>query len=376
MKIQKIRFEPFGGIIGTEDPIRLIWVDKEYLKNLGYCGGEIWEKEIKNHLNSPLEMEITITKKCNLNCPICYADSSYYGENVEKDKILKTLEIISEINVFHVSFGGGEPLLHPNLIEFGEYARKLNLIPSITTNGTLINEDFVKKCKNIFGRINISIDLTKDHRDDSVNNEKILKKISLLKKYKIETGINHIITRTNFDDLEKIFEISKKYKVQDIFFLRIKPSGKGKERYKDLNLTKEQQKAFIKKIFYLGRKYKINFGIDCSFTPLVFKSKIPKKKLELLGVYGCIAGNILLTVDENGFVHPCSHLNFVICKIEDLKKSLEKDEFFGYFRERDKYLKGDCENCDVKDLCFGGCAVVNEFYGLNYSEKDPDIYCD
>jgi len=47
VKIQKIRFEPFGGIIGTEDPIRLIWVDKEYLKNLGYDGGEIWERKIK-----------------------------------------------------------------------------------------------------------------------------------------------------------------------------------------------------------------------------------------------------------------------------------------------------------------------------------------
>jgi len=321
-------------------------------------------------------MKITITKKCNLNCPICYEDSSYFGENVEKDKIFKTLEIISDINVFHVSFGGGEPLLHPNLIEFGEYARKLNLIPTITTNGTLINEDFVKRCKNIFGRINISIDITKDHRDNSVNNEKILEKISLLKKYKIETGINYIITRTNFDYLEKIFEISKRYKVQEIFFLRVKPSGKGKNSYKNLSLTREQQKDLIKKIFYSGRKYKINFGIDCSYAPLIFKSKIPKKKLELLGVYGCIAGNILLTVDENGLVHPCSHLNFVICKIEDLKESLEKNNLLNYFRERNKYLKGNCENCGVKDLCFGGCLAINEFYGLNYFEKDPDIYCE
>lgn len=41
MRIQKIRFEPFGGVIGTEHRVSLLWVDRDFLKSRGFDGGPV-----------------------------------------------------------------------------------------------------------------------------------------------------------------------------------------------------------------------------------------------------------------------------------------------------------------------------------------------
>ena len=79
---------------------------------------------------------IEITNICNLNCSFC--------SKVEKPKRTMTKEefthILSEIkpytdNIYlHVK---GEPLLHPNLIDFLHIAEEHNIKVNLTTNGVL-----------------------------------------------------------------------------------------------------------------------------------------------------------------------------------------------------------------------------------------------
>ena len=96
---------------------------------------------------------IEITNACNLSCPFCIKNKrnitymTYENYKYIIDKIKNYTEEI----YFHIL---GEPLMHPDIINFIDYANKSNLLVNITTNGYLINN--LKDTKDIH-RLNISI---------------------------------------------------------------------------------------------------------------------------------------------------------------------------------------------------------------------------
>ena len=96
---------------------------------------------------------IEITNACNLSCPFCIKNKrkiNYMTLENYKYIINKVKDYTREIYL-HIL---GEPLLHPNIIDFIEYATKENLEVNITTNGYLINN--LNNNKNIH-RLNISL---------------------------------------------------------------------------------------------------------------------------------------------------------------------------------------------------------------------------
>ncbi|MDR2658892.1 MAG: radical SAM protein [Spirochaetaceae bacterium] len=119
-----------------------------------------------------LSFNVAITKHCNLNCAYCYAfspvaEESYYDIDVFKKDIRRISELTNR-RIKNFSISGGEPLLHPELADFLESARKyFDWLPQenignifIITNGTLLlkqPESFWNSCKEN----NIEIRITK-----------------------------------------------------------------------------------------------------------------------------------------------------------------------------------------------------------------------
>lgn len=96
---------------------------------------------------------IEITNACNLNCSFCIKNKrkiNYINLDNYKYIINKIKPYTKEIYM-HIL---GEPLLHPNIIDFIEYASKEGLLVNITTNGYLINN---LKNNNKIHRLNISL---------------------------------------------------------------------------------------------------------------------------------------------------------------------------------------------------------------------------
>lgn len=100
---------------------------------------------------------IEITNYCNLACSFC--------SKVERPRRMMTLEefdhILKEVryltdNIYlHVK---GEPLLHPNIIDFLKLAERYNLGVNLTTNGTLFSKisNELGKCTSLH-KINFSL---------------------------------------------------------------------------------------------------------------------------------------------------------------------------------------------------------------------------
>ena len=151
---------------------------------------------------------LEITNNCNLNCTFCIKnrrEPKFMSFNDFKT-ILSKLENHTKYLYFHIL---GEPLLHPKINEFIDYASNKFKI-NITTNGFLI--DRVKDNKNI-RQINISLhsynESYKISLEDYMNN--IFNVIDVLKE---NTYISLRFWLKNIFSKKMIDMINERYKVK------------------------------------------------------------------------------------------------------------------------------------------------------------------
>ena len=118
-----------------------------------------------------MEYIIHLTEKCNLNCTYCYQNKRIKDIKFEDIKNLIDYEISKKSKYSIIIFYGGEPLLQKNLIKntidyINSKRCKTNFYYSITTNGTLLDDNFIKYMKdNNFINIAFSFDGMKDTQD-------------------------------------------------------------------------------------------------------------------------------------------------------------------------------------------------------------------
>ena len=99
----------------------------------------------------PVHLTLEVTHRCNLACHMC----DLYGREEEIDSIRSRREdrgegfgvpvfrkLIDSFGLFKpvLSFGGGEPLLHPELSEMVTMAKRRGFTCTVTTNGTLLRD--------------------------------------------------------------------------------------------------------------------------------------------------------------------------------------------------------------------------------------------
>lgn len=92
-------------------------------------------------------LDIELTNRCNAQCTFCPRDQTpdqgFMTEATFKQCIERALEL-EQVPKFH-SAGQGEPTLHPQLPEFAEYMRSLDLEYGFTTNGSLLTEELARR---------------------------------------------------------------------------------------------------------------------------------------------------------------------------------------------------------------------------------------
>lgn len=370
----KARYEPFGGIISVDEPPALAFVDKEYMKSVGYSGSPLWEKKCE-HLSAPTEVHFSITNRCRMHCPGCYVSSGEKtGDELNFDELKKVIDVLAEKGVFHIAFGGGEPTEHPHLIELAEYCREKGIVPNITTNGVNITEDLAKKFA-VFGQIHVSLDGLEEYYRKDGSNKKFAdmdQGIRLLRRYNEHVGLNIVMNKDNFGIIPEIAKYAEKLKLDGILLLRYKPAGRAKKDYLMKRLTAEQHREFYGLLLSLHKNHKINVCVDCSCVPLFSTHRIFKKALEFFSVTGCDAGNVLIGVDPRGKMNACSFSSEDAGSIFEFDKCWDENAGFKKFRNWTKNAKEPCMSCRYLDICRGGCHIVAEHLTGDFTSPDPE----
>ena len=84
---------------------------------------------------------IDLTNRCNMNCPICFANANQQGYVYEPDyetvvKMLDALRAEEPIKCTAVQFSGGEPTVHPDFVRIVKAAKERNFAQvQAATNG-------------------------------------------------------------------------------------------------------------------------------------------------------------------------------------------------------------------------------------------------
>ena len=149
---------------------------------------------------------IEITNRCNLSCSFCSkVEKPLRNMTIEEFKlIISKIKDKTDTIYLHVK---GEPLVHPNLVDFLDIAEENNLKVNITTNGTLFPQLVdKKKDKKSLTKINFSL-----HSENNYPNylENIFKSVDKINKtiiYRLWTLKDGSLDEKSTSTVDKIGE--------------------------------------------------------------------------------------------------------------------------------------------------------------------------
>jgi radical SAM protein with 4Fe4S-binding SPASM domain len=370
MSEMKYRFESFGGVLALENPPMLVHVDQDFMRGLGHEHSPLWDKPETTVLSAPLEVHFSVTNACSRNCGHCYMDSGERdaGEMSAED-FRRAIDLLAGMGVFHIALGGGEALERPDFFKLVSYVRERGIVPNLTTNGVLLTREVAEKC-HIFGQVNVSLDALDILKESDAPADGV-RAVDLLLEAGIKVGVNFVVTRQNFEQLDAVLDFAGERGLTDVEFLRLKPSGRGKLEYFEQRLTPAQNREFFPKIRTLSEAYNVPAKIDCSFVPMFCWHSPDKTMMEQFSVYGCEAGNVLLGVRSDGRFAGCSFLSGEE-NILELPQLWSGSEHLSRLRTWPDQAPEPCRSCEYLDICKGGCRAVSEFVTGDGYAPDPE----
>lgn len=152
----------------------------------------------EQHLCLPI---VEITSRCDLQCPICIADAGDDWDMTvdEFDHIINTL-IRAERQIDVINLSGGEPLLHPHLLEIVDHALAHSEIirASISTNGLMLlkNPSIVQELKKRDVVIALQFDGYDDRTYEILRGCKLVKQKVAILDLLVSAGVSVSLTYT------------------------------------------------------------------------------------------------------------------------------------------------------------------------------------
>lgn len=175
---------------------------------------------------APRTVSIAITDECDFSCSYCYVNLQ--DRYLNKEDVINFCKELDKNGTFDIAFGGGEPTLHPDLIEMCETIwTQTNLGISITTHGHNLNADYISRLKDCISFIRVSIDGIEPTysklRKKPLNN--LLPNLKLLKG-NIPFGINAVVNKLTVNKLDDLKSLFFEYEAFELLLLPMWHKGK------------------------------------------------------------------------------------------------------------------------------------------------------
>jgi radical SAM protein with 4Fe4S-binding SPASM domain len=378
------RAERFGAIAELTRPRALVFVDRAFARRLGVTA-VAWADDPAGDgavgaapLSAPIEAHLQLTNRCDAGCQGCYTGATPHGAAGEwgAAEWKRAIDHLAEQRVFHLALGGGESAILPWLGEVAAHARARGITPNLTTSG-LAGLDALLPIAHLFGQINVSIDglgpsyaavrgFDGFHQADRA--------VRRLRARKREIGINVVVTRHNFSELDELVRYARRRRLNEVELLRFKPAGRGSAAFPHLTCSDAQHRAFWPRVAAAARRHRMRVRLDCSYTPMLVHHRPDRRLLERLAIHGCIAGDFLVGARANGSLSACSFAPVAEGRprLDQLGEYWERPGAFGPFRSWRADAAAPCSTCEYHALCRGGCKAVSLHVEGDARLPDPE----
>jgi len=151
---------------------------------------------------------------CNMRCKFCFATfldvkrSILPKGHLPKEKAIEIVKQIAQHGFEKITFAGGEPTLCPWLSDLIRTAKTMGMTTMIVTNGSQLNQSFLKKNKPFLDWVTLSIDSLDENTNlvtgraisgkKAYNKSHYLDLIIKIKQHGFGVKINTVINRTNY----------------------------------------------------------------------------------------------------------------------------------------------------------------------------------
>lgn len=304
-----------------------------------------------------------ITPRCNSNCLYCYnvwkQDQSYPQEEIPLAKIKELFErILAENSLADVTLAGGEPLLHPDIVEVAAFLKAKKVRVGLATNGSLLDETMTIRLIDAgVDYFEISLPGVEEKTYQALTRTYYFREarqaILKTKKHKAKVTVAAIITKLNLTDLNEIIDLCAAFSADSLALNRFVPGGTGLEHRADLAVSAEELAALLRRLN--NRNRECHFPVNITIP--VESCVIEHSKYPYLNFGTCACGQIKWVIDPTGNLRTCEQNPEIIgnlfkSEFKELAQSLPVKEF-----QRNN-LKADCRECARYHNCGGGCRFL------------------
>lgn len=171
-----------------------------------FSGYNVLESGKRLFDRKPLQCSLYITDRCNLNCSYC---TEY--DNTRPHPSLADLKIwirkIRDLGTMRIALVGGEPLLHPDVVEIVRYCRELGFATSLTTNGFLLTRKLLADLEEAGLQVmQISVDRMTPSPVTKKTFKTILPKLDYFKDSKVSLHITGVICQDTLPESKAVLE--------------------------------------------------------------------------------------------------------------------------------------------------------------------------
>lgn len=320
-----------------------------------------------------MNTELYLTDSCNMKCSFCGSWNQNGVSNYLDIKRIK--EYLTELHnkgYRYLSLSGGEPFLYENLYEVIEFANQKGFLINVTTNGLLIDEEYVSfvKSKNVITRISLhTLNRENYKRLTGIDGlEKIKQSVALLRNNFGMYGLGVTVSEYNINEVADLANFALDNNASYIRFTPVYRVYKGREFNTNSDtfyrLLKDITRIILDKYDELKMKNTSTiFGEDvlniyttkpCGAGSDAYVALNPDLKL--------IACPVLPHYFELPIEKYLSYDNIVALKEQynNLLNSIDVDR-----------LEGKCATCLYKTVCKGGCISTKLESGLSLTSEQP-----
>lgn len=304
---------------------------------------------------------IELTSRCNLHCPYCY-----HGDNANNQKTDISIAIFSKLvselvglDCYSIELSGGEPLLHPEIMQIIKLAEQNNIGIKLITNGTmlnLLNEESV----TYIDEIAISIDGITNEDHNALRGKGAFEQIA--------ENLSYLKALGAIDKVFFSFTINKSNCHKILDFINFGCEQKvGGVNFNELHATPILNSSFIKNET-LSKNELLALRENLESYKYQYDSKIriiPNR--EIGGDCPLLHDDTptTLRIDCDGNVYLCEGFcgrdysigNIGTDSLANIVNSDRALKYLTFFKERINLID-KCRSCFLKNsFCYGGCAV-------------------
>ncbi len=329
----------------------------------------------------PLTGSMELLPLCNMNCDMCYVrlsrvEMARQGRLRSGREWLELGKQMQQAGTLFLLLTGGEPLLHPDFKEIYLGLKKLGMILTINTNGTLIDEEWAA----FFGkykprRINITLYGAGPAAYETLCHygqgfERTVKAVRLLQEHNVDVKLSSSVTPANCKDIEGMLHIAEELDVPMRMDTYMMPAARERTLPFDRQSRLTPELAADARIKAL--RSEMGEELFCQFTAqMLTQIHNAVQKPEQPCRVSCHAGKCSFTVNWQGLMRPCVVLTEPAVPVFETGFEAawrQVSEAFGQVCYTPK-----CSACSMRPLC-RTCAAAALLETGSYMET-PAYLC-